>query len=78
MTEPLFRLEKSGGRVVIVRYAEYEGTQYLDLRQWVTKAGELHPTGKGVTVPLEAVRTLGEVLVGATPPPALSGPERAS
>lgn len=74
MTVPLFSVEKSGGRTVIARYAEYEGTQYLDLRQWVTKAGELRPTTKGVTVPLEAVRALGEALAAATPPPAPSGP----
>jgi len=74
MTAPLFRLDKSGGRAVIAQYGDYAGHPYLDLRQWVMTGDGLRPTTKGVTVPLEAVRALGEALAASSPPPAAETP----
>lgn len=74
MTAPVFRLDKSGGRALIAQFADYRGAPFLDVRQWVEKGGELRPTTKGVTVPLEAVRALGEALATSSPPPAPETP----
>ncbi|WP_161978430.1 transcriptional coactivator p15/PC4 family protein [Sphingomonas oligophenolica] len=72
MTGPaLFERAKPGGRIVVAKVAEYNGSRFLDIREWVAGEGEPTATRKGVTIPLEAMRPLGEALIagaGGMPP----------
>ena len=56
---PVWELEKRDGRL-IAGEREFKGTRFFELRLW---AGEgTTPTGKGITMPCEAVAGLAEAL----------------
>ena len=52
VTAPIFELAK-GNTKLVVGEREYKGARFLDIRDWA-KDGQ-QATGKGATVPLEAV-----------------------
>jgi hypothetical protein len=64
----IFEHAKSGNKLLVAKYAEFEGHSYLDVREWVDEPDGRKPTRKGVTVPLGVVRGLGEALLGSSPP----------
>jgi hypothetical protein len=62
----LFERRKRNGAVVRVEIANYKGRPFLNIREWAERGGELLPTRKGVTVPLDAMRDLGKALLAAS------------
>lgn len=63
----LFEHPKRDSGIVRVSITSYNGSgPFLNLREWaVSRNGELVATRKGVTLPLEAMRDLGEALLAA-------------
>jgi len=74
----LFEHAKRGGATVKATIADYCGTNFLDIREWVERDGEPLATRKGVTMPLEAMRALGEALTAASRSNDSSGPSSGS
>lgn len=74
----LFAHAKRGGAMVRVTIAEYSGVRFLDFREWVDREGELLATRKGATMPLSAMRELGEALIAASRLSDSSGPPSGS
>ena len=56
---PVWTLDKREGRL-IAGEREYKGARFFELRLWVGDG--VKPTGKGVTLPCEAVADLAEAL----------------
>ena len=54
----LFEWPKRGGVSVRVTIAEFNGSRFLDIREWVDRDGQPLATRKGTTMPLEALQTL--------------------
>ena len=54
----LFEWPKRGGVSVRVTIAEFNGSRFLDVREWVDRDGQPLATRKGATMPLEALRPL--------------------
>lgn len=55
---------------IVVSVNEYRGQKRLDVRHHYTgDDGELHPTKKGISVPLDAAMELVIALEGVAPPP---------
>jgi hypothetical protein len=67
----IFELPKRGGTTLRAAITDYCGSRFLDVREWAELDGKPLATRKGVTVPLEAIRALGEALmaVSRTIPP---------
>lgn len=63
------------GTVILAGKREYRGKTFFELREWVDRGEGLVATGKGVTIPLEAVASLhpalGTWLDSERPPPAM-------
>ena len=59
----LFEWRKRGGQFVRAMIAEYNGSRFLDIREWAERDGQPLATRKGATWPLEAIGELGEALV---------------
>ncbi len=74
----LFEHAKRGGAMVRVTIADYGGSRFLDFREWVDREGNPLATRKGVTMPLGAMRGLGEALIAASRSSDSSGPPSAS
>ena len=62
----LFEHRKRGGATVKVTIAEYNGSRFLDVREWVERDGQPLATRKGATMPLEALEGLGTALMAAS------------
>lgn len=61
--EPFFEWPKRRGEVVRAQISVLNGTKFLNIRVWVPNAaGELEPTRKGATLPLESIGELGAAL----------------
>jgi hypothetical protein len=74
-----FRWPKRGGEWVIAQISAFGGKLFLDIRHWVPDSlGELKPTKKGATLPLESIEELAEALSSVTRPDASAGPEHGS
>jgi hypothetical protein len=56
---PVWELEKRGGRL-LAGEREYKGSRFFELRLWAGDGDK--PTGKGVTMPCDAVAGLAEAL----------------
>lgn len=56
---PVWELEKRDGRL-LAGEREYKGALFFELRLWAGDGPK--PTGKGVTMPCEAVASLAEAL----------------
>ena len=54
----LFEWPKRGGVSVRVTIAEFNGSRFLDIREWVDRDGQQLATRKGATMPLEALQPL--------------------
>ena len=54
----LFEWPKRGGVSVRVTIAEFNGSRFLDIREWVDRDGLPLATRKGATMPLEALQPL--------------------
>ena len=64
MTEPLIigSIPKSGGEVR-VQIDDYNGHSFLTIRYYYeSKEGGLFPTKQGVTIPMDQIETLKEVI----------------
>jgi hypothetical protein len=59
----LFEWRKRGGFFVRATIADYNGSRFLDIREWVERDGQPLATRKGATWPLEAMQGLGEALI---------------
>jgi hypothetical protein len=53
---------KSRGDTIYVYIQEFNGTNYLHIREWYTENGEEKRSKKGVAVPLEKVEQLREAI----------------
>lgn len=51
------------GEIIRVRFNQFRGKDYLDIRNYYTKDGELKPTSKGVSIPIAMA---GEVVEAAS------------
>jgi hypothetical protein len=60
--------ERGAGQKVVVRWTQFKGKEYLDLRQFFQgDDGQWLPTKKGVSLPWEARSTLIEALQKGKP-----------
>ena len=57
---PVWELAKRDG-VLVAGEREYKDARFFELRLWAGEGDK--PTGKGVTLPCEAVRGLGDALL---------------
>jgi hypothetical protein len=57
---PVWELAKRDG-VLIAGEREYKNARFFELRLWAAEGAT--PTGKGVTMPCEAVGSLGQALL---------------
>lgn len=56
-------LPKGKRTTIRVRRREFEGCEFIDVRQWfVDAAGNLKPTGKGVSIPPEMAQDLARAI----------------
>ena len=62
----IFECSKRGGSTVRFTIAEYQGSRFLDIREWVEREGHPLATRKGATVPLHALAGAGEALTAAS------------
>jgi hypothetical protein len=62
----IFECAKRGGASVRFTIAEYQGSRFLDIREWVEREGEPLATRKGATLPLDALAGAGEALTRAS------------
>lgn len=62
----IFECAKRGGATVRFTIAEYQGSHFLDIREWVQREGQPLATRKGATVPLDALARAGEALTNAS------------
>lgn len=62
----IYERAKRGGMTVRATIAEFQGSRFLDIREWAEQAGQPLATRKGVTMPLDAMRELGEALIAAS------------
>lgn len=62
----IFECAKRGGAIVRFTLAEYQGSRFLDIREWVEREGQQLATRKGATVPLDAMAGAGEALTTAS------------
>lgn len=69
----LFEWPKRGGVSVRVTIAEFNGSRFLDIREWVDRDGKPLATRKGATMPLEALQPLHAELGAAL---AAKGPDK--
>jgi Transcriptional Coactivator p15 (PC4) len=54
--------------VTIAKQRRFKGSEFFDIRQYQPAAdGALSATNRGLTIPLDAVASLGEALVRWTP-----------
>lgn len=73
---PVWEFAKYNGRL-IAGEREFKGRQFFELRLWTGENGD-KATGKGVTMPLEAVPELAQALAAYVAANAPSGPENVS
>ena len=59
----LFEWPKRGGYFVRAMIADFNGSRFLDIREWAERDGQPLATRKGATWPLEAMEELGEALI---------------
>ena len=62
----IFECSKRGGSTVRFTIAEYQGSRFLDIREWVERDGRPLATRKGATMPLQAMQGLGEALTATS------------
>lgn len=62
----IFECAKRGGTTVRFTIADYQGSRFLDIREWVEREGEPLATRKGATLPLEALGGAGAALTSAS------------
>jgi hypothetical protein len=62
----IFECAKRGGVTVRFINAEYQGSKFVDIREWVERDGELVATRKGATLPLDALEAAGVALTSAS------------
>lgn len=62
----IFECAKRGGATIRFTIAEYQGSRFLDIREWVESNGCLIATRKGATVPLGELAGVGEALTRAS------------
>lgn len=56
MRKTLLKIPRNGGEETRLELAEYNGKHFINCRIWYNRGGgEMAPTPKGVTVPLEAL-----------------------
>jgi hypothetical protein len=58
---PVWQREKRNV-VVIAGKREYQGKVFFDIREWVKDGDNLTATKKGLTIPLDAIESLGLAL----------------
>ena len=54
----LFEWPKRGGVTVRVTIADFNGSRFLDIREWIDRDGQPLATRKGATMPLGALQSL--------------------
>ena len=54
----LFEHAKRGGVTVKVTIADYNGSRFLDIREWIDRDGKPMATRKGATMPLDGIAGL--------------------
>ena len=59
---PIFECRKPRGETLRVQVATYRGSTFLDIRTYAGTGSDARPTPKGVTIPLDRVRELGDAL----------------
>lgn len=62
----IFEVRKRGGKILRAAITDFRGSRFLDLREWAERDGNPVATPRGVTVPLEALKPLGEALTAAS------------
>lgn len=62
----IFECAKRGGATVRFTIADYQGSRFLDIREWVDREGEPLATRKGTTLPLDALEGAGAALTSAS------------
>lgn len=62
----IFECAKRGGATVRFTIADYQGSRFLDIREWVQREGEPLATRKGATLPLAALEEAGAALTSAS------------
>lgn len=63
MAEVIKDIQKDNGDTIRVELSEYEGHKFLQIRIWFTNDdGELKPTKKGVSIPLNKIKDISEAL----------------
>lgn len=62
----IFECAKRGGATVRFTIAEYQGSRFLDIREWLEREGQPLATRRGATVPLDAIAGAGEALTSAS------------
>jgi hypothetical protein len=62
----IFECAKRGGATVRFTIAEYQGSRFLDIREWVEREGQPLATRKGATLPLDALAGAAEALTRAS------------
>lgn len=62
----IFECAKRGGATVRFTIADYQGSRFLDIREWVEREGEPLATRKGATLPLAALEGAGAALTSAS------------
>ena len=72
----LFEHAKRGGVTVKVTIADYNGSRFLDIREWVSRDGQPLATRKGATMPLDGIAGLHASLGAYLAENAPSGPSR--
>ena len=63
MSGPIFEHRKRGGSRLLVQLREFEGSQFIDFREWIEDGGELKATKKGCTMPPDLASELGQALL---------------
>ena len=55
MSDVIATIEKNAREEIRIRWSEYKGVRYLDLRTFIPFDGEMVPTKKGITLRPEQV-----------------------
>lgn len=72
---PICTIAKGASRTLIVAEREYKGRTFLDMREWVDNGATA--TGKGITIPLDAVADVARALAHYAESLALEPPKAA-
>ena len=73
----IFEWPKRGGATLRFTIAEYQGSKFLDIREWVEREGLPLATRKGTTMPLDAMTSAGEAMIAEAGQSSLGGARKA-